>query len=640
MDPLSSADLLSQASQQVADLLASAGVAFGADRSGSLFATFLDQNVTPQPPPAEPAPPPPAPAANATSNPSNSAADGQTDNNSASTDPANGAQADSGTSTSAGSNTSGPTDGLIKKTLDGRGYMWKLHHEIEAERKRADQGKTDTAATPVPQTPQNPCFTQAAVQPPPTQAASVSKEGTSDQANPNGTGAASVPSTPGPLAALLQASQLSGPAGDPSNVSNANNTNSNTPAAGDAQTNAALAAALAVAGVATPPTPSLAGQPAAASTSSNSANASAPTVLDQVQLLLMEIARLGASKLPLTQSAKTSAANPLSPALAFAGSNAGIEPASPSAGQTNSGLAAPAAAKTIPSNAGNETNSDPATNASTLSLGPATPAVAPDQGPKWGNPPANTAAAFNANADFLNFLSQFSPQATVTLNDPLFAAGAASPALPAAGTGNEDGNLDPQNAGAGTAGQEKNIPDLLPNAPAPLGAAPQPSNPYDFASQLSAARAARGGMTGLPSPLEQVVLQMNRGVKDGNSEMSIQLRPAELGRVDVKLNISSDGKVQGTVVADNQSTLNLLLKDVRSLERGLQEAGFSADPGSLQFSLRGDQQSGGSFNFANQSAFNAPTFSSGASSTTHFPVSAVSEAETYYLTPGRVNMRV
>ncbi|MGE3623482.1 MAG: flagellar hook-length control protein FliK [Bdellovibrionales bacterium] len=178
-------------------------------------------------------------------------------------------------------------------------------------------------------------------------------------------------------------------------------------------------------------------------------------------------------------------------------------------------------------------------------------------------------------------------------------------------------------------------------ASAPLSAGQTAaSGPYDFASQLSALRAAKGGATGLPAPVEQVVLQLSRGIrKDGSGEMTIQLRPAELGRVDVKLHIGNDGKVQGTVTADNPTTLGLLLKDARGLERALQEAGLHADPGSLQFNLRGDGQPGG----FNQTANNG----SGSSDPSASSAGSLADAggpgdlaDTYYLTPGGVNMRV
>jgi len=166
------------------------------------------------------------------------------------------------------------------------------------------------------------------------------------------------------------------------------------------------------------------------------------------------------------------------------------------------------------------------------------------------------------------------------------------------------------------------------------------TNPYSFASQLSATRATNGGTTGLPSAVEQVVFQLNRSVKDGNDQMTLQLNPGDLGKVSIKLDFSTDGKVQGTVVADNPATLDLLLKDVRGLERALQDAGLRADPGSLQFSLGGQGQSSGQM----PNPFSSPSSSSNdkvvPDMTADLSTLSTDTTETYYLTPGRVNMRV
>jgi flagellar hook-length control protein FliK len=170
----------------------------------------------------------------------------------------------------------------------------------------------------------------------------------------------------------------------------------------------------------------------------------------------------------------------------------------------------------------------------------------------------------------------------------------------------------------------------------------RPAGSYDFASQLSAARATKGGATGLPTAVEQVALQLHKLVSDGQSQMTIQLRPAELGRIEVKLEFGTDNKVQGTVVADNPATLHLLSKDVGSLQRALQDAGLRADAGSLQFSLRGDGQQG---SFASNTGDNsqsgaAQTASAALGNTDDTDTTTSDGVETYYLTPGRVNLRV
>ncbi len=84
--------------------------------------------------------------------------------------------------------------------------------------------------------------------------------------------------------------------------------------------------------------------------------------------------------------------------------------------------------------------------------------------------------------------------------------------------------------------------------------------------------------------LDQIQFQVKTAVNDGSSKISIQLNPPELGKVDVKLNISADGKTSGiTITADNQSTLNLLKQDTQGLTRALNDAGLSTDSGSLNF---------------------------------------------------------
>jgi flagellar hook-length control protein FliK len=170
----------------------------------------------------------------------------------------------------------------------------------------------------------------------------------------------------------------------------------------------------------------------------------------------------------------------------------------------------------------------------------------------------------------------------------------------------------------------------------------QATGTYNFASTLSAFRAANGGATGLPTAVEQVILQMNRNVKNGNDQMSVQLQPGDLGKITVKLDVSADGRVHGTVTADNPKTLDMLQKDSRSLERALQDAGLRTDPGSLQFNLGGQKNNGGT---TGQSAENPQAANgNGALSTTDANgedlVDIHTIPETYYLTPTGVNIRV
>ena len=95
------------------------------------------------------------------------------------------------------------------------------------------------------------------------------------------------------------------------------------------------------------------------------------------------------------------------------------------------------------------------------------------------------------------------------------------------------------------------------------------------------------------NPTEQVKVQVTKGTKDGSDSIDVLLHPADLGTVQVKLQMQ-DGQVKATITADNPQTLALLKNDAHQLTQSLQDAGFNTDRDSLNFQMRGDQQSSGS----------------------------------------------
>ncbi len=86
---------------------------------------------------------------------------------------------------------------------------------------------------------------------------------------------------------------------------------------------------------------------------------------------------------------------------------------------------------------------------------------------------------------------------------------------------------------------------------------------------------------------DQVSVHIAKALKAGVDRITIQLRPASLGRIDVQLEVGYDGRVTAVVTADSKDTLDLLQRDARELERALRDAGLQADSGSLSFNLRG-----------------------------------------------------
>jgi flagellar hook-length control protein FliK len=76
---------------------------------------------------------------------------------------------------------------------------------------------------------------------------------------------------------------------------------------------------------------------------------------------------------------------------------------------------------------------------------------------------------------------------------------------------------------------------------------------------------------------------------DGENNFAIRLDPPELGRIEVNLNVNSDGQAQASLSADKPQTLDLLQKDSSALERALKDAGINL-AGGMTFSLKGDSK--------------------------------------------------
>lgn len=91
---------------------------------------------------------------------------------------------------------------------------------------------------------------------------------------------------------------------------------------------------------------------------------------------------------------------------------------------------------------------------------------------------------------------------------------------------------------------------------------------------------------------EQVAFQIKTAVNTGNSKISIQLHPEDLGKLDITLDVDAKGKTGVTVTADNKQTLDLLQRDSQGLQKALADAGLKTDAGSLSFNLRGGEREG------------------------------------------------
>jgi hypothetical protein len=109
----------------------------------------------------------------------------------------------------------------------------------------------------------------------------------------------------------------------------------------------------------------------------------------------------------------------------------------------------------------------------------------------------------------------------------------------------------------------------------------------------AAYEAARASTPILPAS-EQVAMQIHRAIEDGVDKLTVELKPATLGRVSAEIQFHDDHRVQVVLSADRPATLDALRSDSRALERALQDAGLRADAGSLSFRF---ENGGGQPNF-------------------------------------------
>lgn len=77
----------------------------------------------------------------------------------------------------------------------------------------------------------------------------------------------------------------------------------------------------------------------------------------------------------------------------------------------------------------------------------------------------------------------------------------------------------------------------------------------------------------------------------GTSRFAIRLDPAELGTIDVRVEVKSTGEVRAHLVVERADTLDMMLRDQKSLERSLAQSGLDVGSSGLQFSLK-DQGTG------------------------------------------------
>jgi len=113
-----------------------------------------------------------------------------------------------------------------------------------------------------------------------------------------------------------------------------------------------------------------------------------------------------------------------------------------------------------------------------------------------------------------------------------------------------------------------------------------------FTNAIQAAHmASNAPHAGQPHPATNMVAaQMTKSAQTGKAgEITLQLDPPELGRVEVRMEFLDDAKVKASLVVEKPETLLMLQRDAQALEKALQNAGLETDSNSLSFEMASDE---------------------------------------------------
>ena len=88
--------------------------------------------------------------------------------------------------------------------------------------------------------------------------------------------------------------------------------------------------------------------------------------------------------------------------------------------------------------------------------------------------------------------------------------------------------------------------------------------------------------------------QISRNFAAGQDSFNVRLNPSELGRVDVRIINNDDGTVSTQIRVERSETLDLFQRDIRALERTLQQSGVKLGSDGIDLSLKdNDTDQGG-----------------------------------------------
>jgi flagellar hook-length control protein FliK len=269
-----------------------------------------------------------------------------------------------------------------------------------------------------------------------------------------------------------------------------------------------------------------------------------------------------AAKIAVQAAAGEAIAKPVKPQLTPTGATdvattiAATAPVAPKTTSTKAAVAAPAKGATSGTSGATSGTSDSSATAAPADRGNVASQQAAAAKPEAGNGLTDT-----AKPDASAGAALTTPAPVATRDHSTVAATANAPTGSSDAGGQVTGAFQPQPGTAAT--------PLAPTGPLSVTAA-----------------------TNAPVPLGGLAVQIAASVKSGKSSFEIRLDPADLGRIDVRINVDTNGNVTSHLTVEKPETLSMLRQDAPQLQQALDDAGFKTGDGGLQFSLHDQSFSG------------------------------------------------
>ena len=90
--------------------------------------------------------------------------------------------------------------------------------------------------------------------------------------------------------------------------------------------------------------------------------------------------------------------------------------------------------------------------------------------------------------------------------------------------------------------------------------------------------------------VEQIKINITKSAIKGVDTIDIQLKPEDLGKIQIRMHIAKDGKLHADIISSRPETMDMLQKDVSGLQKAFNDAGYDTDSRSFNFSFQKENQ--------------------------------------------------